>query len=77
MSSERIYLNHMRSLKQNFSVPLLKNAKDPKFKITEDDIHALFYRVDDLYNLHSNIFDKLGVPSRTAACAFAHRHRIT
>jgi hypothetical protein len=44
---------------QNFQTPLVKVKKDPKLKITEEDLQAVFYNIEPLYNMHESMCKEL------------------
>ncbi len=60
VTAERIYLNNLRSIKQNFFTPLQKASREAnnsknKINVSEEDIGHIFFQIEDLYSLHSQV----------------------
>eukprot|EP01114_Cavostelium_apophysatum_P010623 TRINITY_DN2457_c0_g3_i1.p1 TRINITY_DN2457_c0_g3~~TRINITY_DN2457_c0_g3_i1.p1 ORF type:complete len:1191 (-),score=436.75 TRINITY_DN2457_c0_g3_i1:57-3629(-) len=60
LKSERIYLNSLRSIKENYLSALQKLQKsDPKIRLTDEDLNTLFGMIDELFAMHLEIFEGL------------------
>ncbi len=60
VTAERIYHNNLRSIKQNFFTPLQKASREAnnsknKINVSEEDIGHIFFQIEDLYSLHSQV----------------------
>eukprot|EP01117_Protostelium_nocturnum_P003688 TRINITY_DN1496_c0_g1_i1.p1 TRINITY_DN1496_c0_g1~~TRINITY_DN1496_c0_g1_i1.p1 ORF type:complete len:1155 (+),score=559.92 TRINITY_DN1496_c0_g1_i1:114-3578(+) len=59
VTAERSFLNNLKSIKQNYHSNLSKATKEPKNRLTEEEIAPIFLFVEQLYTLHSKIFSEL------------------